>query len=303
MRLTIDFPDTTCPKDYLEVERKIGSSKFSVYYAKLQFRQTEYAIKIFPKEGSGTTQYHKELALTELNHENIIKYMPLICRRQTFNFILTEYCPYGDFFEVIENGGFNDDVLIRTYFHQLINGLEYLHSQGIAHLDLKLENLMLGQDFQLKIIDFDQAQKITDEKMTSGGTNGYRGPEVREGKCKSFTAADVFSAGVILYGLKAKEFPFSESDSRYQDTFNSDNRTFWGLKNLSKQSKSFFNQEFKELINKMLASDPSKRITIEEIKKSKWYNGPVYESERLNVNMREWYQRRPVTMIESSGEN
>jgi len=138
--------------------------------------------------------------------------------------------------------------------------------------------------------------------MRSGGTNGYRGPEVIDGICKNFTAADVFAAGVILYGLKAKEFPFSESDSRYQNMFNRENRNFWGLKNLGK-GKSFFSEEFKDLINKMLASDPNKRITVEEIKKSKWYNGPVYESERLNVAMGEWYQRRPVTMIEPSADN
>jgi len=123
-------------------------------------------------------------------------------------------------------------------------------------------------------------------KMTSGGTNGYRCPEVKEGRCKNFTAADVFSAGVILFGLKAKEFPFAESEPRYQDMFNKDNRTFWGVKNLGKQIKSFFNDEFKELVNGMLASDPSNRITVEEIKKSKWYNGPVYESERLKVVMK-----------------
>lgn len=67
-----------------------------------------------------------------------------------------EYAPNKDFFDALMEIKVKfDDTLVRTYFHQLVSGVEYLHSHGIAHLDLKLENLMLGENFELKIIDFD----------------------------------------------------------------------------------------------------------------------------------------------------
>jgi len=77
---------------------------------------------------------------------------------------------------------YGDKKLCRTFFHQLIDGIEYLHSQNLAHMDLKLENLVLGDDFKLKIIDFDLAISLTDEKNDQyggAGTKNYRAPEVR----------------------------------------------------------------------------------------------------------------------------
>ncbi|RZJ37213.1 MAG: hypothetical protein EOO18_06165 [Chryseobacterium sp.] len=56
-------------------------------------------------------------------------------------------------FAVTKKGLLSHEMIIRTYFHQLIEGIEYIHSQGVAHLDLKLENIMLGDSFELKIID------------------------------------------------------------------------------------------------------------------------------------------------------
>jgi len=101
--------------------------------------------------------------------------------------------------------------VIRTYFHQLIEGLEYIHSKGFAHFDLKLENLVLSRDSLLKIIDFGQAQKTaTDEEITSGGTVGYLASEVQNRTCKDSKAVDIYSAGIVLFTLKAKDDLFVE---------------------------------------------------------------------------------------------
>ena len=65
---------------------------------------------------------------------------------------------------------------------------------------------MLGSNYLLKIIDFDQAQPISENWMTSGGTKGHRAPEVRTGDCKDLVAADIFSAGIILFAFKHRKF-------------------------------------------------------------------------------------------------
>jgi serine/threonine protein kinase len=77
-----------------------------------------------------------------------------------------EHCPYGDFFDLIKNHNLTfDDKMARTYFRQLISGIEYLHYYGIAHLDLKPENILLSEDFKLKIIDFDLSYKDGDKMI------------------------------------------------------------------------------------------------------------------------------------------
>ena len=170
--------------------------------------------------------------------------------------------------------------------------MEYIHSQGIAHLDLKLENLMMGSDFNLKIIDFDHAQRTTDKKLTSAGTKGFRAPEVIDNRCNNLLAADVYSAGVILYAFRSREYPFLDTKTekgnllKFYSKFMKDNQLFWEMKATKKQDKDFFTESFKELVNGMLEYDVSKRFTIQNIKQSKWYNGPVLDAESLQTEMK-----------------
>jgi serine/threonine protein kinase len=214
-----------------------------------------------------------------------------------YNIILTEFAPYGCFFDIVKNGGLIQEKLIRTYFHQLIEGLEYLHSQNIAHLDLKLENLLLGSDFKLKIADFDQSQELNVFPLKGKGTENYRAPEIIEGNITNFISADIYSAGIVLYAFKAGGFPFCERkeegwiDLVHYDLFLNDKKAFWEAKVGHKKNKSFFSEEFMELINNMLNKDSERRYKINDIKKSRWYNGPIYSNESLKNEMERIWER------------
>jgi len=198
----------------------------------------------------------------------------------------------------VTKGGLAHEVHMRTYFHQLISGLEYLHSQGIAHLDLKLDNLLLGKDFLLKITDFDQAQIQGEANQVSAGTNSYRAPEVRDQTCSNFFAADVYSIGVILYAFKTRQFPFVEPDNdinaemMYYDLFTEKNEEFWKVKSgkINKQA-DFFTEDFRVLLGGILERDPAKRWTIQDIKNSGWYNKPILSIEGLKFHMDRVCQR------------
>ena len=292
MEICVTFPELPSLKNSLIVDKKVGSGKFSVYKVHSPTHRENYALKVFPKNQTGITQYKKEKLMFGLNHPNIIQRIPMICHRNDFYALLTEFAKYGDFFELVTSGVLNNEVLVRTYFHQLIEGLEYIHSQGVTHLDLKLENLMLGSDFQLKIIDFDQAQLITDNIITSGGSQGYRAPEVRNGTCSDLAAADVFSAGVILYAFRAIEFPFIEmknhdsGDYRCYSYFLKNNKGFWQKRAELKKSNTFFSPEFIQLVNSMLHPKPHRRATIQEIKGCKWYQGPILDAGALKAEMK-----------------
>ena len=294
MELAIIYNDGSQTTDVLNLTKKLGRGKLFVYEAYSPTRKANYALKIFPKTKFGVTQYSKEKLMFPLKHQNIIERIPITCEDKTFYPLLTEYAPYGDFFELVTKGCLSGEVVVRTYFHQLIEGLEYIHSQGIAHLDLKLENIMLGADFKLKIIDFDQAQPLKDDLITSGGTVCYRAPEVINGTCMDLAAADVYGAGIILFAFMAKQFPFNEkedptnTDVNCYSTFVKNNKLFW-LGKIRRKNKTgqrgSFTKDFIELLNGMWNADPAMRFTLEEIKASKWYQGPVIDNETLKTQM------------------
>src|SRR5690606_5457236 len=116
-----------------------------------------------------------------------------------------------DFFEVINSKVLTqDEKLVRTYFHQFVEGLEYLHSQGIAHLDLKPDNLLFGEDHKLKIADFDLSYICGDDSIRGKGTINFRAPEIKDYECKKPFAADIYSAGIILFALMFGYLPYDE---------------------------------------------------------------------------------------------
>jgi 5'-AMP-activated protein kinase, catalytic alpha subunit len=109
-------------------------------------------------------------------------------------------------------GGKFDEDTARVYFAQLIEGIEYCHGKGICHRDLKPENLLLDDKGHLKISDFglsainnESAAGGPDESIfhTACGTPNYVAPEVLMDKGYDGKAADIWSAGVILYVLLA----------------------------------------------------------------------------------------------------
>lgn len=287
--IPISFSETPTVIEPLIVRKKLAQGKFKVYEVYSERFNTNFALKVFPQTDYGTAQYSKEKLMFHLSHPNIIQYIPT-CQQSKYYTILTEYAKYGDFFDIVTSGFLNTEVLARTYFHQLVNGIEHMHTLGVAHLDLKLENLMMGSDCLLKIIDFDQSQPIADQRMTSGGTSGYRAPEVREGTTKSLGAVDIYSAGIILYTFMAREFPFIEANDPHNlniklySTFVHNNRMFWDQK--GKEIPALANKDLVELVNGMLNDDVEKRWTIKDIKSSKWYNGPTCELTCLEGEMK-----------------
>jgi len=291
LEISVTFLEEPMVKDTIQVSKKIGTGRLSVYQVFAPSRNNTYALKIFPKDSQGTTRYYREKLMFHLNHVNVIQNIPIVCHDDRFHGLLTEYAKYGDFFELVKKGIFTNEVLARTYFHQLIEGLEYIHSQGVAHLDLKLENLMLGSDFLLKIIDFDQAQPIADKEICSGGTRDYRAPEVKDRTCNNLGAADIYAAGMVLYALKTQEILFWESEeydekgARSYSCFQKDNKGFWKTRAELKRDKKYFCKDFIELINGMVHKSPSKRFTIKDVKNSKWYKGPILNMKILKAEM------------------
>ncbi len=80
---------------------------------------------------------------------------------------MLELAPNGELYDYLRYTGHFQEELARYYFRQLIDGLAYMHGQGVSHRDLKLENLLLDAQFNLKIADFGFSSQNTGERHLS----------------------------------------------------------------------------------------------------------------------------------------
>lgn len=98
----------------------------------------------------------------------------------------------------------------RTFFHMLISAVEHMHSVGVFHRDIKLENVLLDSTFNLKLIDFgfSSSERRTDKMI---GTEGSAAPEISLNQMYQSDLADLFSCGVVLFAMIFCQKPFKTS--------------------------------------------------------------------------------------------
>ena len=91
-----------------------------------------------------------------------------------------ELCSHGSLVDyIIENGPFNDDLLLKHLLLQICKGVDAIHTTAnYAHLDIKPDNILIGDDYLLKMTDFGLAQPTTQEIIKQYGTEGYTAPEI-----------------------------------------------------------------------------------------------------------------------------
>ena len=109
----------------------------------------------------------------------------------------------------------------RFFMKQLVEALEHMQSNNVAHRDLKLENILIDEDLNLKITDFGFATYKDITSLNSfRGSKTYMAPEIKENKTYNGAQADIFSAGVILWVLVQGFFPFFEAKPRSDSLYN-----------------------------------------------------------------------------------
>lgn len=204
--------------------------------------------------------------------------------------LVLELCPGGELFDILYYCQQLDEVTSRTYFKQLVKGLEDCHNSGVVHRDIKPQNLLLDRDFQLKITDFglskltkDPSDKKELMKTTYVGTRGFQAPELLL-KQQYTRACDVFSAGVVLFILLTGYPPFNHAKKEDQwyaplcEKGKANTKKFW------RQHKGCgVPKDCQSLLESMLAFNPSKRCTLEEIKEHPWFNGDSHSKEDLKA--------------------
>lgn len=127
-----------------------------------------------------------------------------------------EYAEY-DLFSIVMSGKMSRPE-IYCVFKQILSGVDYLHSMGLAHRDLKLDNCVVMGDNTVKLIDFGTATvfKYPDQKATKAsgivGSDPYLAPEVLSGKDYDPRLSDVWSVGIIFMCMMLRRFPWKIPD-------------------------------------------------------------------------------------------
>lgn len=151
--------------------------------------------------------------MRNLDHPNIIKLYETFEDSRNI-YLVMEICEGGELFDRIIDKGQFSETEARVIFTQMIQAINYCHSNGIAHRDLKPENFLFltkAEDSPIKVIDFGLSKHF-DEKgghsamTTRAGTPYYISPEVLSGNYDE--SCDIWSSGVILYILLSGVPPF-----------------------------------------------------------------------------------------------
>ncbi|KAJ1677685.1 hypothetical protein EV182_005643, partial [Spiromyces aspiralis] len=256
----------------------IGEGEFAKVKLALH-RETgqEVAIKLIKKESIDTeiklSKIKREIsALKAVNHPYIVNLYDII-ETERYIGIVIQYASGGELFDYILGHRYLREKDACRLFAQLIAGVSYLHSRMIVHRDLKLENLLLDNNRNIKITDFGFANQFeTPENnlmSTSCGSPCYAAPElvVSEGLYVG-PAVDVWSCGVILYAMLAGYLPFDD-DPKNPDGDNI-NQLYRYILSTPLVFPDYVSSTARDLLRKILVPNPKHRATLEQIKQHPW---------------------------------
>ncbi|KAI4952246.1 hypothetical protein J4E91_003708 [Alternaria rosae] len=191
---------------------------------------TTFAVKQFRNRHSYESEkdYNKKVTAefcigSTLHHGNIIETMDLVNEKGAY-YVVMEYAPY-DLFAIVMTGKMSrEEVTCCTL--QILNGVTYLHSMGLAHRDLKLDNVVVNEHGIMKIIDFGSAAvfkyPFEDEIVLASGIVGsdpYLAPEVYDLSKYDPQPTDIWSLAIMFCCMTLRRFPWKApriSDNSYK---------------------------------------------------------------------------------------
>ena len=255
-------------KKYRKI-RLLGKGGFARCYELLdEETHQSYAGKII-KKSSLIKSRTKQRLISEikihrsLNHENIVKFYHYFEDSQNV-YILLELCYNQTLHQLFKRRKKLTELEAQYYIFYIIKALQYLHSLKIIHRDLKLANIFITENMQIKLGDFGLATQLEfdgERKRTLCGTPNYIAPEILDGKKGHSIEVDIWSIGIILYILLIGKPPFETNSAK--ETYKRIR-----LKNYSFPQGEKISEPAKELIQNILVLEPHKRPSLEEILKS-----------------------------------
>lgn len=248
--------------------KQIGKGAYG--YVKMSFRNTDRLLvitKFILKEKLAPqfmvqTDDKKEVPmevylLTTVKHPNIVGVLDVFENEKFFQMVMEKHGSGMDLFEFIDRRPIMDEALGCYIFRQIANAVHYLHSLSILHRDIKDENIIIDQYFQVKLIDFGSATFMEEGKLFSTfyGTTEYCSPEVLAGNKYAGPELEIWSLGVTLFVLMFFENPFFDIEETLRGELH---------------IPSPVGNDLELILYGMLDKNPKTRMTMKELLASDW---------------------------------
>lgn len=203
---------------------------------------------------------------SSLRHANVVRFSHFFEDAHSY-YMLLELCHNQSFSELMKRRKRLTEPEVQYYMLQILDALDYLHSIGVIHRDLKLGNILLDRNMCIKIGDLGLAAKLADpeeRKRTLCGTPNYIAPEILENKHGHSFQVDIWSTGVVLYTLLVGRPPYESRDVK--STYKRILANSFAFPESVKVSDAA-----KDLIRAMLQTKPERRPSVSEIRQHRFF--------------------------------
>ncbi|KAF2120494.1 serine/threonine protein kinase-like protein Kin1 [Lophiotrema nucula] len=269
------------------LQKTIGAGSMGkVKLAKNAATGEQVAVKIVPRQS--TDQHHSQADRERADHSKEVRTAreaaivsllshPYICgmrdvvRTNYHWYMLFEYVNGGQMLDYIISHGRLKEKQARKFARQIASALDYCHRNSIVHRDLKIENILISKTGDIKIIDFGLSNLFSPRSQlkTFCGSLYFAAPELLQAKQYTGPEVDVWSFGIVLYVLVCGKVPFDDQSMPQLHA---------KIKKGHVDYPPWLSAECRNLIHKMLQTDPSQRLTLGEIMNHPWltkgFNSP-----------------------------
>ncbi|KAK1171540.1 hypothetical protein AOXY_G6396 [Acipenser oxyrinchus oxyrinchus] len=271
-----NFPHTKRVGNYL-VGKMINKGSFAKVMEGLHISTGEkVAIKVIDKKKAKQDSYVLKNMKREprihqmIKHPNIVQLYETLETENSY-YMVMELCLGGDLMDKICDRKKLEEREVRMYTRQIMSAVEHMHRHGIVHRDLKIENFLLDEYNNIKIVDFGLSNTLKPEYLslellnTQCGSPAYAAPELLAHK-KYGPKVDVWSIGVSMFAMLTGTLPFTVEPFNikqlHQKMINGEISSM--PPDISKGAMQF--------LMSFLEPDPAKRPHIKEAMEEKWLN-------------------------------
>ena len=253
--------------------RLLGKGGFAKCYSVIDCdTKDELAAKVIDKASLSKPKTKQKL-LSEIKIHSTLHHPNLVSYRRCFEddryvYIILELCSEFTLMEHSKRKRRFTETEASYLIDQCIRGLRYMHGNAVIHRDLKLSNLLVNDQFVVKIADFGLATQLEfdgERKRTICGTPNYIAPEILDGGHAGHSyEVDIWSLGVIMYTLLVGKPPFEMSDMK---------STYRRIKEASYSFPPdlYISLEAKNLIRRVLQAEPSRRPDLSGIENDPFF--------------------------------
>eukprot|EP00795_Rhopilema_esculentum_P017357 gene17357-8945_t len=214
--------------------------------------------------------------MQRLRHPHIVRLLEVM-ETDSFYYLVTELCTGGELLDLICERKYLDENTTRKYIQQLLSAVNSMHHSGVVHRDLKIENFLLDEKDNLKIVDFGLSNKLPSSALeawerigmcpllltTHCGSPAYAAPELLAQKAYG-AQVDIWSIGVNMFAMLTGSLPYNLERFNIIDMYQK------MMDRRMTPLPQYISQEARDLLMQFLDPLPETRITLEAASNHPW---------------------------------